>query len=145
MMLLGQCPYKKKVQIGDVFGLGFPQAIIFGQVVAQNVPFAGFDRCQHKVVVFRGLYQRRSEWPLALEQPLLVPPYYLNNLGFSRGYMPVLGNAPAPTLQAERYCYRDVRKGFVDERGAACEERPLIGEYGFGNYLTLMEHVRARI
>lgn len=140
-MLIAQNPYKKKVRLGDVFALQFEQGFVFGQVVAQNVPFAGFDSCQHKVAIFKGVFESTSEWRQALQSPLLIAPYYINNLGFSRGYMPVVGNDQPVKLKPELYCYQDWRKGLVDEAGSSCARRPLVGEYGFGNYLTLAEFV----
>ncbi len=144
-MLRKQEAYKKRVLVGDVFALLFDERFVFGQVVGSNLPFAGFDKCQHKVVIFLQTAEKRVDWRISLDSGLLIPPQYINNLGFSRGYMPVIDHAPVVSYDGNAVCYMDFPGGYVDEHGVPCAARQLVSDYGFGNYLTLENQVEACI
>jgi hypothetical protein len=143
-MIHVQQPYKKKVKLGDVFALRFDDRFVFGQVVAQDVKFGGFASCQHKVAIFRQFSQSVTGWNDCIASGLLIPPQYINNLGFSRGFMPVVGMAAPVTLNEKEYCYKDSRGRVLDEQGNPCEARNLVSDYGFGNYLTLEYQIESR-
>lgn len=145
-MLHRQEPYKKRVKSGDVFSLKFDDFFLFGQVTGTGAPFAGFPS-PHKVVVFHYRSLDRSDWQTALSSGPLIAPHFINNLGFSRGFMPVLGSAAVVHLDPAVVCYSRTigPHPYLDESGNPCEPRPLVGIYGLGNYLTLEDLVEGSL
>jgi hypothetical protein len=145
-MLHRQEPYKKRVKAGDVFSLKLDDCFLFGQVTGTGAPFAGFPS-PHRIVVFNHHSLDRSDWQAALSTDPLIAPHFINNLGFSRGFMPVMGSAAVVHLDPASVCYsRTVGPDpYLDEFGSPCEPRSLIGVYGLGNYLTLQDLIESAL
>jgi len=137
-MLLPIRPYKKRVKIGDIFVLNLGDFYLFGQVVDTGKPFARFSK-PHKVVIFNHKAKAEDEWSVALKSDHLIAPHFINNLGFSRGFMPVIAGCCPQDISEEEVCYlkKFPSKKYVDQQGVPCEKRTFIGMYGLGNYLTL--------
>lgn len=69
---------------------------------------------------------------------LLIPPVFLNQLGWTKGYFLPVGSAPVQTRdRLRRHCFWDVlRSQHRDETGPVDHREPC-GEWGLGNHRTL--------
>jgi len=140
-----QRPYRKPLHPGDVFSLQYGDSrFLFGRIVAVDVAFGGFESGCIGVHIYRA-ESRSANLPEGLiESDLLIAPHYVNRLGFSRGYMPVIGSIPLCAADKRMdVCYRDaVRNRLVDDSGSPVDQpRRFIGFFGMGNFETLDEEI----
>jgi hypothetical protein len=136
MML--QDPFKKDLHVGDVFRLKYPgPKFIFGRIMRMDCVIAGMPKAI-LVYVYAG-ESTIEKTPSVLDKSrLLVAPAFINKLGFSRGFMPVVTNMPVKETDfLPRHCFRDFPNKFRDEHGEIVDPIEPIGEYGLGNYRTL--------
>ncbi|WP_137223009.1 Imm26 family immunity protein [Shewanella sp. MEBiC00475] len=142
--VIHQVAYKKRLKVGDVFRLEYPDnKFIFGRVMTLDSEVGGFPDCI-KIHIYN-IISEQSELPKDLIQSsLLVAPVFVNKLGFSRGYMPVIGNIPVESSQnIDGACYLSVfpKCCHVDEAGNQVEENELEGVWGLGNYRTMDDSI----
>ena len=140
-----QRPYRKRLYPGDVFSLQYGDSrFLFGRIVAVDVAFGGFDRGCIGVHIYRAESTSTTLPQGLIESDLLIAPHYVNRLGFSRGYMPVIGSIPLCAADNRTdVCYRDaIRDQMVDDSGSPVDQpRRFIGRFGMGNYETLDEAI----
>ncbi|WP_073325543.1 Imm26 family immunity protein [Ferrimonas marina] len=141
-------PYRKRLKVGDVFQLEFPESrFVYGRVMSLSASAGGFEDC---ILIY--VYNAEStlaEVPDDLDScTLLCQPLFINRLGFSRGYMPVVCNVALTSLSQRReWCFHDILfKKFLDEDGVELE-RPTdhVGTWGLSNYLILDDLVSERL
>ncbi|MCF2861315.1 Imm26 family immunity protein [Pseudoalteromonas sp. Cnat2-41] len=141
-----QKPYRKKPKVGDIFRLKYSGCrYIFGQVVSLTANTGGFENCI-KVNVFDFVTSDPEKVNEDEFNELMFAPLFINRLGFSRGYMPILANKPLMKLTT-KYCYFDVPfKKYIDPDG---DEIPnpvgLVGTWGLSNYLVLDDLVSEKL
>ena len=139
-----QRPFRKQLHPGNVFCLRYAQNLyFFGRIIALGVVFGGFPGGIRVHV-----YRKKSDSEVIpqglIESDLLIAPQHINRLGFSRCYMPVVGNIPLCAADTRSdVCYYDaVRSRFVDESGQVLDRRrAIVGEYGMGNYRTMDDQI----
>ncbi len=74
---------------------------------------------------------------------LLIPPVYINQLGWTKGYFLPVGSADVDAEDMlPQHCFRDSRGRFLDEAGNvhAYAVEPC-GEWGMGNHRTLDDQI----
>lgn len=140
-----QRPYRKRLHPGDVFSLQYGDSrFLFGRIVAVDVAFGGFQSGCICVHIYRAESSSANLPERLIESDLLIAPHYVNRLGFSRGYMPVIGSIPLCAADERTdVCYRDaIRNRLVDHSGRPVDQpRRFIGSFGMGNFKTLDEEI----
>jgi hypothetical protein len=68
----------------------------------------------------------------------MFAPLFINRLGFSRGYMPIVDNKPV-VQTTTKYCYFDVpfKKYLNAEGDEISSAKGVVGTWGLSNYLVL--------
>ncbi|MBQ4859243.1 MULTISPECIES: Imm26 family immunity protein [unclassified Pseudoalteromonas] len=139
-----QTAYKKRLKVGDVFRLEYPEKkYIFGRIMTLDSEVGGFPDCI-KIHIYNVISEQIEIPKNLIQEPLLVAPVFINKLGFSRGYMPVIGNiAVEPNQNDDGACYLKVFPSccHVDEAGNEIEENELEGVWGLGNYRTMDDSI----
>jgi hypothetical protein len=127
----------RTTQVGDVFKIQFPNVTYYGRVMMTNVAFGGFKDGCTKIHVYKPT--DRSDLKEIVRSGLLIPPQFINNLGFSRGYFQCVGNVPIDANDNDDgFVYIDSRKWYFDQYGNRTKSHSdKIGVYGLGNYLTV--------
>lgn len=136
--MMFQRPFKKGLHIGDVFCLKYPgPKFIFGRIMRLDCVIARMPKAI-LVYVYAGEFKTDKAPPVLDKSRLLVAPAFINKLGFSRGFMPVVANVPVKETDfLSRHCFRGFQNKYLDEYGKIVEPVEPIGEYGLGNYRTL--------
>jgi hypothetical protein len=141
-----QLPYRKHLKVGDVFRLRYPgERYFLGQVSSLNAKAGGFDDC-----ILINIFAFEHSTPMHISSlpslELLIAPLYVNRLGFSRGYMPVIGNAPVKKTSSE-YCYFDVLyKKYLDSEGnEIAGPKGVVGSWGLSNYLVMDDLISEKL
>nr|WP_290444183.1 Imm26 family immunity protein [Pseudoalteromonas sp. XMcav2-N] len=89
-----QKPYRKKLLVGDVFQLQYPGSrFVFGQIISLSASAGGFEDCI-KIYVFNHIANKPENFSYNEQYQLMCEPLFINRLGFSRGFMPVVNNVP---------------------------------------------------
>jgi len=146
--MIVQTPYKKKLRVGDIFILKYPSELfLFGRIMKLDADIGGFPNCI-KVHIYN-LQCKSADLPDGLiNNPLLIAPVFLNRLGFSRGYMPIVANVEVePHHNNDGACYIDVfpKKRYVNELGEDTEKTDSVGAWGLSNYRTLDDDISIAI
>lgn len=141
-----QVPYRKRLKVGDVFRLRYPEERYFlGQIVSLNAAAGGFEGC-----ILINIFAFKHSTPIDISEltsyELLIAPLYINRIGFSRGYMPIIGNAPVIETSSQ-YCYFDVlHKKYLDSQGNEISESiGLVGDWGVSNYLVMDDLISEKL
>lgn len=144
-----QRPCRKALREGDVFSLRYGESrFLFGRVIALDVQFAGFRGGCIRVHIYRKENNSDTVPQELIESGLLIAPQHINHVGFSRGYMPVVGNIPICREDSrDDVCYFDAaRSRFVDESGQVLNQATdIVGEFGMGNYRTMDDKISEAI
>ena len=133
-----QKPYRKKLREGDIFRLKYPDdRYVFGQIVSLTAKAGGFENCI-KVYVFDAVFNEPEKVIDLTSNELMFAPLFINRLGFSRGYMPIVDNKPV-VQTSTKYCYFDVPfKKYLDAEGDEISNaKGVVGTWGLSNYLVL--------
>lgn len=90
------------------------------------------------------IYRHRSPEPAPNHDELrrdclLIAPAFVNQLGFTKGYLNVVDNRPVENADLlPNHCFRRWNGDYLDERGRPLKARTEpCGEWGLGNYRTL--------
>lgn len=141
-----QLIYRKHLKAGDVFRLRYPgERYFLGQVSSINAKARGFEDS-----ILINIFAFEHSSPIYISSlpslELLVAPLYINRLGFSRGYMPVIGNAPVMETSLE-YCYFDVlHKKYLDSKwNEISDPKGLVGTWGLSNYLVMDDLISEKL
>ena len=133
-----QSPYRKKLKVGDIFRLKYPNSrYLFGQITSLSAKAAGFKDCI-KINVFESEHNCPDCPIKQSSKKLLIAPLFINRLGFSRGYMPVISNTDV-IKTSSKYCYFDAlfKKHLNDDGVEIPQATGLVGAWGLSNYLVL--------
>lgn len=140
----------RKPTAGDMFAIGLPKDdYIFGRVIdgplpREQAPMPG----AYLVYVYR--YRAKSPEPEVTElrpENLLVPPVYINQLGWTKGYfLPIRSEQVRPQDRLPRHCFRRSTGEYFDEakRRLPAPIEPC-GEWGLGNHRTLDDQISAAL
>jgi hypothetical protein len=136
----------RKPTAGDIFAIGLPtDAYIFGRVVAGPLPR---ERAPMPGAYLVYVYRHRSIRPKPEiaelgPQNLLIPPVFINQLGWTKGYFLPVGSQPIrPPDRLPRHCFRRWTGECLDDTG-----QPLpaptepCGEWALGNHRTLDDQI----
>jgi hypothetical protein len=138
--LVQQSPYRKRLIVGDVFRLEIPKGeFYFGRVMSLDAYAGGFGPC-NKIYIYSGKSDSILPPSDLVQRDLLFAPVFINKLGFSRGYMPVVDNIPIKETDThDNACYHDVLfKRYVDEHENVLENpTKLVGGWGLSSYGVL--------
>ena len=144
--LLKQQPYRKRLRVGDVFKLMYPESRCFlGQIISLEAEAGGFKDC-----ILISIFAQEAEFPYDIQSlssyEFLLAPLYMNKLGFSRGYMPVIDNKPIIEVST-KYCYFQFsRKRYLDSNGEKIDKpQGLIGDWGLSNYLVMDDLISEKL
>ena len=135
-----QSPYRKALRVGDIVVMKYPEdRHVFGRIMRINAPFGGFPSGCIKVHVYNAISATPSPPADVTKKPLLVAPQWINRLGFSRGYLTVVGHFPiSGDDTCDNACYRNWKGQYISEDGTLLETpTALVGDYGMGNYRTM--------
>ncbi len=141
-----QKAFRKKLKTGDIFRLKYPDdRYVFGQIVSLTGKAGGFENCI-KVYVFDAVFSEPDKVIDLTSNELMLAPLFINRLGFSRGYMPVVDNKPVVQIST-KYCYFDVLfKKYLNADGDEIPNaKGLVGIWGLSNYLVLDELVSEKL
>ena len=140
-----QTLFRKQLHAGNVFSLRYGESrYLFGRIIALDVAFGGFPGGCIRVHVYKKENDSDKIPEALIDSDLLIAPQHINRLGFSRGYMPVVGNIPLCDADIRNdICYYDAaRSRFVDELGQALgRPKKIVGEFGLGNYRTMDDKI----
>lgn len=131
--------------LGDVFSLKYgPGTFLFGRIIALDVGHGGFERGCIRIHIYKQQSSTGNPPPGFIDSGLLIPPQHINQLGFTRGFMPVVAHQPLAAIDDRGdVCYLDAarkRPTYLDENGVELAgPRSIIGLWGLGNYLTIDE------
>ena len=124
----------------------FPDNICFlGQIVSLEAEAGGFEGC-----ILINIFEQKVTFSDDIQSldnyKLLLAPLYVNKLGFSRGYMPIIGNQPV-IKASSKYCYFDVfHKNHVDSKGKTLRKpEGLVGIWGLSNYLVIDDLISEKL
>jgi hypothetical protein len=139
-----QKTYKKKLLVGDIFQLAYPNSkFLYGQVVSLTASAGGFSDCI-KVYIFDFVSEEAITPSTTDSYYLLCEPLFINRLGFSRGFMPVIKNSPPLDVKDNSdWCFYSVPfKKYFDENGNSLDmPTKKVGTWGLSNYLVLDEKI----
>ncbi|MDP5138728.1 Imm26 family immunity protein [Rheinheimera baltica] len=141
-----QKPYRKKLKEGDIFRLKYPDdRYVFGQIVSLTAKTGGFENCI-KVYVFDAVFSEPEKVIDLTSNELMFAPLFINRLGFSRGYMPIVDNKPV-VQTSTKYCYFDVpfKKYLNAEGDEISNAKGAVGTWGLSNYLVLDDLVSEKL
>lgn len=146
--MLLQTPYRKKLKRGDIFCLSYPNhQYVFGVIVSLTAEAGGFRECI-KIHVYDYI-STEIKLPNDLNSlPLMFAPLFINRLGFSRGYMPVIDNHSLDgEVSLENVCYHSVIfSKYYDDKGHLIEHsKSVVGIWGLSNYLVLDDLVSEQL
>ncbi|MBY6188608.1 immunity 26/phosphotriesterase HocA family protein [Marinobacter hydrocarbonoclasticus] len=146
--MLQREPYRKRLKVGDVFQLEFPESrFVVGRVMSLSASAGGFDDCI-LIYVYKTEFTM-AEVPEDLDScSLLCQPLFINRLGFSRGYMPVVGHVAITDLsRRSEWCFHSIPfNKFFDEQGVELDSSTdYVGTWGLSNYLVLDDLVSERL
>ncbi|MFB9442655.1 immunity 26/phosphotriesterase HocA family protein [Dactylosporangium vinaceum] len=141
-------PSRKKLRPGDIFVMRAATGQhLYGRVVAVDLPEdrAPLPGC-NMIYVYDILREAAEPVPIAELTPdrLLIPPMFINRLGWSRGYMQTVAHTDLTAEDLlEQHCFVDyLRRGYVDEKGKQLPARTdPCGEWGLASYLVLSDYV----
>ncbi|TKB45292.1 Imm26 family immunity protein [Thalassotalea mangrovi] len=146
--MLRQVPYRKRLKVGDVFRLAYPgNKFIFGQIISLSASVGGFDNCI-KIYVYDFITSDAEYLVNLSSKKLMCEPLFVNLLGFSRGYMPIIANMHLPDSScADEWCFHDVPfKKYLDENGIELTKpKQNIGTWGLSNYLVLDDLISKKL
>ncbi len=134
---------RKKPEVGDIFAfknkyLGW----IYGRVIKMGGPMGDHDS-NFLVYIYNNFSKDLELHPKLNKNDLLIPPYFINRLGWLKGYFQTISKI---TLDKEDILdYHSFIKlpvshnlGYVDEYGNKTEKINKESEsYAMGNYITL--------
>lgn len=146
--MIQQLPYRKRLLVGDIFVMQFPDnRYLFGRIMKLDASFGGFKNGCIKTHI----YDYISNTPIPpvelTTKSLLIPPQWINKLGFSRGYLSVVANVPLSNHNfQDTACYNNGVGKYLTEDGIELNKpTELIGFYGLGNYRTLDDKISEAI
>jgi hypothetical protein len=136
-------PYKKKLNVGDIFVIKYSNSYFFGRV--GDIYNPGKHQL-YVVYVYNNSSSSINIIPELDKNFLLVKPCIINRLGFSRGYLKVVDNLPIddkngfPILSYTdgRYYYNSLNYKIRKPQG-------FIVKLSFGNYRTLDDEISNKI
>jgi len=115
---------RKRPRDGDVFVMMPPdEKYVFGRVMGADLPRSRAPMPEATLIY---VYRWRSQW----KEPdrdqlnargLLLPPIFINNLPWSKGYFETIGNSPlrGDDWLSQHFFWDALREVFVDENGRA--------------------------
>ena len=142
-------PSRRRLHAGDLFAvrpadLGY----LFGRVINVDTRIGGFPGDVILAYIYRPLFDGLDPpGPGALgPHELLIPPFGINRLPWSRGYFFTVAHRPlAPGDVLPRHVFHrttPIRDDYLDEHGVAVvDPRPPIGEWGLNSYRTIDDDI----
>jgi hypothetical protein len=138
--LVKQYPYRKRLKLGDIFCLEIPKGnYYFGRIMSLTAYSGGFGPC-NKIYVYKDRFDLNTPPADIVNRELFFEPIFINRLGFSRGYMPVVSNVPIQKSDThDNACYYDVLfKRYIDEHENVLDKPTnMIGTWGLSSYGVL--------
>jgi hypothetical protein len=139
-------PSRKRVRPGDVFLMSPAEGLfIAGRVIRDDAVVTAFEGCLLVYVFDHRLTSEEAPPAEALTTDhLLVPPFMINRLPWSRGYFWTVRNEPiGPGQEVARHCFRDLmRDRYWDEYSnpvsGPCEH---VGVHALASYRTTDDRV----
>jgi len=141
--MIAMKPYKKKLYVGDIFVMKYIDFYLFGRIGDIYNP----GKYQLYVVyIYKDSSGSINKIPDLNKDLLLVKPFIINRLGFSRGYMNVIDNIPIdnnngfPTISYTdgRFYYDSLDKKLNKSKGYTVK-------LSFGNYRTLDDEISNKL
>lgn len=131
---------RHRPELGEVFAMLPPTGgYLFGRVIATGLTVGGFPGA-NLVYVYRARSERKEIVPPLSRSDLLIPPHFVNGLGWTRGYFECLCVDPLGVDDVlPRHSFLSGTTGtYFDERGVALDG-PIepVGFWGLGNHSTL--------
>lgn len=135
-------PSRKVLKPGDIFVMLPPDDLyLFGRVILADSPNLAPIPKSNLIYI----YDRRASDmvpPLEALTPdrLLIPPHFVNRLGWSRGYFETVARVPlTPSDLLPQHCFWSPgRKRYYDESGQQIKARvEPCGAWGLGNYRVI--------
>ena len=135
--------YKKKLNVGDIFGMKYTGFYLFGRIGGIYNP----GKYQLYVVyVYANSSNSIGKIPILDKNLLLVKPCIINRLGFSRGYMKVVNNLPIDDENGfPIITYTDGKSFFDSNDNKIKRPQGYIVKLSFGNYRTLDDKISKEI
>lgn len=141
IMIQKQNPYKKKPAEGDFFSIMLPNdRYLMGRVV-RHQPSHIPTLDDILIYIFSNIIDDIDTSMHFDKNKLLIPPTYVNRLGWSKGYFNYEGGLPL----AKEDCYPNhcfcrcpfSPTGCIDQHGKFVERFEPCGNFGLGNYNTI--------
>lgn len=136
-------PSRKKLKPGDIFAMLLPDELyLFGRVILVDLP-RGIAPMPGANLIY--IYDHRASGTVPqidalTPDRLLIPPQFVNRLGWSRGYFETTANAPLSRsdLLSQHCFWSSTRKAYRDETGQPLQRRTEpCGSWGLGNYRVI--------
>lgn len=133
-------PSRKRVQAGDIFRVGLPEATyVFGRVIGAAMDTGPMGPGSYLIYVYA--HRSRVHEPdldRMATKDLLIPPLFINRLPWSRGYFEAVSHRPLSTDDVlPCHCFRSLNGTYLDETGAPLPHaiQPC-GEWGLNSFRT---------
>lgn len=145
---------RKKPILGDIFTFSFDNITFwYGMVVNPNANAIGAPGAV-LIYIYNVNSKDKKFIPELSKNNLLIPPTFVNNLGWSRGYFETVGNISNPDI-FKIHLFEDLvtntKRYFDENRNLLYENHPpklenmVIGVAGLGNYLVVGDEVADKL
>jgi hypothetical protein len=136
---------RAKVRKGDAFAMLLPDDLyLFGRVILADLPRERVPGA-NLIYIYRPRSPAKEPDRTTLDpQSLLIPPLYINQLPWSKGYFETVGHWPVePQDVRSQHCFLSAARGvYLNEKG---EELPgpiePVGDWGLHSYRTVDDEI----
>ncbi|MDD2717660.1 MAG: Imm26 family immunity protein [Candidatus Wallbacteria bacterium] len=136
----------KKIRTGDIFYFQLkqkPDLYWFGRVVNNNAKIMNYSGIT-MVYIYSQPSRSADKLPELKPDKLLIPPQFINRIGWSKGYFVTILNKPIESndlLPVNCFFNSITKKNFDDNGKEVNDPKPPFGFQSIGNYRTIEDDV----